>query len=61
MAFLYQIAIEKITADSDTKLSEIICSLADADQRHRANENRQFQEVSLQRLKQIKQRAATRI
>jgi non-ribosomal peptide synthetase component F/2-polyprenyl-3-methyl-5-hydroxy-6-metoxy-1,4-benzoquinol methylase/acyl carrier protein len=61
MAFLYQIAIEKITADSDMRLSEIMRSLAEADQRHRATENRQFQEMSLQRLKQIKQRAAMRI
>ena len=61
MAFLYQIAIEKITAEGDMRLSEIIHSLAEADQRQRATENRQFQEISLQRLNQIKQRAATRI
>ena len=61
MAFLYQIAIEKITAEVDVRLSEIMRSLAEADQRRRATENRQFQEISLQRLKQIKQRAATRI
>jgi amino acid adenylation domain-containing protein len=60
MAFLYQIAIEKITTEGDMRLGEIIRSLAEADERHRATENRQFQEMSLQRLKQIKQRAATR-
>jgi hypothetical protein len=61
MAFLYQIAIEKITAEGDRRLSEILRSLADAEERHRATENRQFQEMSLQRLRQIKHRAAARI
>ena len=60
MAFLYQIAVEKITTEGDMRLGEIIRSLAEADERHRATENRQFQEMSLQRLKQIKQRAAPR-
>jgi amino acid adenylation domain-containing protein len=61
MASLYQIVVEKITAEGDMRLSEIMDSLAEAEQRHRATENRQFQQMSLQRLKQIKQRAAARI
>ena len=61
MVFLYQVAIETITADGGMRLSEIMASLAEADQRHRATENREFQEISLQRLRQIKRRAATRV
>jgi amino acid adenylation domain-containing protein len=60
MAFLYQIAVEKITTEGDMRLSEIMGSLAEAEQRHRATENRKFLDISLQRLNQIKQRAATR-
>ncbi|MBV8894810.1 MAG: non-ribosomal peptide synthetase, partial [Acidobacteria bacterium] len=61
LAVLYQVAVEQITAGDDIRLSEIVHSLAEADELHRAKGNRQFQEISLQRLKQIKQRAAARI
>jgi amino acid adenylation domain-containing protein/FkbH-like protein len=61
MAFLYQTAVEKVTSEGDVTLSEIMGALAEAEQTHRTTENRQFQEKSLQRLKQIKQRAAARI
>jgi acyl carrier protein len=56
MAFLYQTALETMTADAGIRLSALLDVLAEADQRKRTTENQEFQQISLQKLKAIRRK-----
>jgi non-ribosomal peptide synthetase component F len=60
MAGLYQVVLEKATANPAMRLSELLASLAEADQQHRASQHKEFQEAGLQKLKSIKRKTVTR-
>jgi amino acid adenylation domain-containing protein len=51
MAELYKVALEKATANSDIRLSDLLQSLADTEQQQRSAEHQQFQAASLQKLR----------
>jgi hypothetical protein len=60
MAGLYQVVLEKATANPAMRLSELLASLAEEDQQHRASQHKEFQEAGLQKLKSIKRKTVTR-
>jgi SAM-dependent methyltransferase/acyl carrier protein len=59
MAGLFQIVLEKATANPEIKLSGLIEALAETEHEQRASEHKQFQETSLQKLKSVKRKAIT--
>jgi amino acid adenylation domain-containing protein len=60
MAGLYQAVLEKVTANPAMRLSELLASLAEEGQQHRASQHKEFQEAGLQKLKSIKRKTVTR-
>jgi len=60
MVGLYQSVLEKATANPDARLSELLELLAVEDQQHRASLHKEFQELSLQKLKSVKRKTITR-
>ncbi len=60
MAALYQLVLERATANSDHRLSQLLASLAEDEQQHRASQHKEFQELGQQKLKSAKRKAVTR-
>ena len=60
MAALYQLVLEKATANPAQRLSQLLESLADEDRQHRATQHKEFQELGLHKLKSVKRKAVTR-
>ena len=60
MAALYQVVLEKVTANSVIRLSQLVGLLAEAEQGHRASLHMEFHEVSQQKLKSVKRKAIIR-
>jgi hypothetical protein len=58
MMHLYQVALETVIVDPAIRLSALLQRLSETEQRRRANEHKEFEEVSLQKLKKIKRKAA---
>jgi hypothetical protein len=58
MMHLYHAALETVIVDPAIRLSALLQRLSEADQRRRATEHKEFEEISLQKLKKIKRRAA---
>ena len=59
MANLFQLVLETVTADPTLNISSLTQTLAQADQQQRLTQNKEFQEISLQKLKAFKRRAIT--
>jgi non-ribosomal peptide synthetase component F len=57
MAGLYQMVLEEATANPTIRLSELVDLLAHEEQVHRTSQHRDFQQVSLQKLKSVKRKA----
>jgi amino acid adenylation domain-containing protein len=60
MAGLYQLLLEKATANPAMRLSQLLEVLAEEDQQLRASQHKEFQQLSLQKLKSAKRKAVTR-
>jgi hypothetical protein len=60
MAGLYQLVLEKATANPALRLGQLSELLAEEDQLHRASQHKDFQELSLQKLKSVKRKTITR-
>jgi len=60
MAGFYRLVLEKATANPAIRLSELVALLAEEEQVHRASQHKEFQEVSLQKLKTVKRKVITR-
>jgi non-ribosomal peptide synthetase component F len=56
---LFQLVIETVTANPAAKISTLTQILAEADQQQRLAQNKEFQEISLQKLKSFRRRTAT--
>ena len=59
MASLFQLVLESVTADPALTISNLTQTLAQADQQQRLTQHKEFQEISLQKLKSFKRRAVT--
>ena len=59
MAALFQLILETVTATPTAKLSSLLQTLEDADQQQRLAQQREFKEISLQKLKSFKRRPVT--
>jgi len=59
MSSLYQVALDKVTAAA-TKLSEVVQVLAESERAGRMTENREFQEVSLKKLKMVRRKSGSK-
>jgi 2-polyprenyl-3-methyl-5-hydroxy-6-metoxy-1,4-benzoquinol methylase/acyl carrier protein len=59
MAGLYQLVLEKATANAAIRLSGLVGLLAEEEQVHRASQHKEFHELSLQKLKSVKRKAIT--
>ena len=59
MSALFQLVLETVTADSTTTISRLTQTLDQADQQQRQTQNKEFQQVSLQKLKSLKRRTVT--
>jgi non-ribosomal peptide synthetase component F len=60
MAGLYQLLLERATANPALRLSQLLELLAEEEKQHRASQHKEFQERSLQKLKSVKRKAVTR-
>lgn len=60
MAGLYQLVLEKATANPALRLGQLSELLAEEDHLHRASQHREFQELSLQKLKSVKRKTISR-
>jgi len=60
MAGLYQLVLEKATANPALRLSQLLDLLTEDDQQHRASQHKEFQEHGLQKLKSVKRKTVTR-
>ncbi len=60
MAALYQWVLEKATANPSMRLSQLLELLADEDRQHRSSQQKEFQELGLQKLKSAKRKTVTR-
>jgi amino acid adenylation domain-containing protein len=59
MAGLYQVVLEKATANSAMRLSELHAALAEEDQKHRASQHKELQQLGVQKLKTAKRKSLT--
>ena len=59
MAALFQVVLEKATADPTVRLSELVAILADEEQQHRATQHKEFQQLSVQKLKTARRKTLT--
>ncbi|MBZ5723307.1 MAG: AMP-binding protein, partial [Acidobacteriia bacterium] len=60
MASLYEVLLRSVAADAGIKLSSLREYLAQAELQQRASQQKEFQQASLSKLKQIKRRAVSR-
>ncbi len=60
MAGLYQLVLERATANPALRLSQLREMLTEEEKQHRASQHKEFQERSLQKLKSVKRKAVTR-
>lgn len=59
MAGLYQLVLESAMANPALRLSELVAILAEEEQRHRASQHTEFQQLSVQKLKTVKRKTLT--
>jgi non-ribosomal peptide synthetase component F len=59
MSNLYQLVLKIVTDNSAMKLDNLMQLLAEAEQQERATLSKEFQEISLQKLKNFKRKAIT--
>jgi acyl carrier protein len=59
MAGLFQLILETVTANPAANISHLMQLLAYSDQQQRQAQNKEFQELSLQKLKSVRRRAVT--
>jgi amino acid adenylation domain-containing protein len=59
MAVLYQLVLERVTANPSMRLSELHAILAEEDQNHRAAQHKELQQLGAQRLKTAKRKSLT--
>ena len=59
MAGLYQLILEKVTANPLIRLSELLAVLSEEDLKHRATQHAEFQQAGSQRLKTAKRKSLT--
>jgi amino acid adenylation domain-containing protein len=59
MAALYQLVLEKATANPTLHLSELLAALADEDRQRRLSQHREFQQSSAQKLKTARRKTLT--
>ena len=57
MAAMYQLIIERATASPSLRLSELIAVVADEEQKHRVAQHKEFQQLSVQKLKSVKRKS----
>jgi non-ribosomal peptide synthetase component F len=57
MAGLYQLLLEKATANPTLRLSNLLRDLAEGEQQQRASQHKEFQQLSAQKLKTAKRKA----
>jgi amino acid adenylation domain-containing protein len=59
MAGLYQLVLEKVTANPAIRLSELHAILTEEDQKHRAAQHKELQQLGAQKLKTAKRKSLT--
>jgi hypothetical protein len=59
MAGMYQLVLEKVTANPGMRLGELFAALEEEDQQHRASRQKKFQQVGAQKLKTAKRKSLT--
>jgi amino acid adenylation domain-containing protein len=59
MAGMYQRVLEKVTVNPVMRLSELLAVMAEEDQKHRATQQKEFQQAGSQRLKTAKRKSLT--
>jgi amino acid adenylation domain-containing protein len=57
---LYQYVLEQTTANPALRLSQVLDLLTEEEKQHRASRHKEFQELSLQKLKSVKRKSVTR-
>lgn len=60
MAKLYQLVLEKATANPMLRLSELIAILAEEEQQQRDSQHKEFQQLSVQKLKTVRRKTLTK-
>ncbi len=58
-ALLFQLVLESVTTNPTANLSGLLQILAEADQQKRQAQQKEFQEISLQKLKSLRRRPVT--
>jgi len=59
MARLYQLVLEKATANPGVRLSELLAALTEEDKQHRSSQHKEFQQASVQKLRTAKRKTVT--
>ena len=59
MAAIYQLVLEKVTANPRIRLSELLAGLAEEDQQNRAAQHKELQRSGSERLKSVKRKSLT--
>ena len=59
MAGLYQLVLEKATANPGVRLSELLAALTEEDKQHRSSQHKEFQQASVQKLRTAKRKTVT--
>jgi non-ribosomal peptide synthetase component F len=60
MVEMYQLVLERVTTNPTLRLSQLLELLAEEDRQHRSSKHKEFQELSLQKLKSVKRKTVTR-
>lgn len=59
MADLYQLVLEKATSNPALRLSELLAVLSEEDKQHRSSQHKEFQQLSVNKLKTAKRKTLT--
>jgi non-ribosomal peptide synthetase component F len=59
MADVYQLVLEKATINPALRLSELLGVLAEEDKQHRSSQHKEFQQLSVHKLKSAKRKTLT--
>ena len=60
MAGLYQLVLEKATANPSLRVGQLVDLFAEEDLQHRTSQHKEFQELGLQKLKSVKRKTITK-